>query len=83
MVAGLKPAESAVVLRSLLERHPELVAEAGEIARATVSDVDAEAVAEQVERAVVDVDLDDLNSRAGRQSWGYVEPTEAAWELRR
>lgn len=34
-----------------------------------------------VERAVLDVDLDDLSSRAGRQSWGYVEPTEAAWEL--
>lgn len=67
------------MLRSLLERRPELTAEAEEIARATVTDVDADAVAEDVEEAVLD--LDDLNSRAGRHSWGYVEPTEAAWEL--
>ena len=69
------------MLRSLLERHPELIAEAEEIASATVTDVDAHAVAEDVEQAVLDRDLDDLNSRAGRHSWGYVEPTEAAWEL--
>ncbi len=24
---------------------------------------------------------DELNGRAGRQRWGYVDPTEAAWEL--
>lgn len=24
---------------------------------------------------------DELNGRAGRQRWGYVEPTEAAWQL--
>ena len=46
-----------------------------------MTDVDADAVAEDVEQAVLDLDLDDLNSRAGRKSWGYVEPTEAAWEL--
>ena len=69
------------MLRSLLDRHPELVAEAEEIARATVTDVDADAVAEDVEQAVLALDLDDLDSRAGRHSWGYVEPTEAAGEL--
>ncbi len=26
-------------------------------------------------------DYDDLNARAGGHSWGYVEPTETAWEL--
>ncbi|MGD0776491.1 MAG: hypothetical protein ABSC05_27060, partial [Candidatus Solibacter sp.] len=30
---------------------------------------------------VLQFDYDDLNSRAGGHSWGYVEPTEAAWEL--
>ena len=81
LLARLKPEEDAGVLRSLLERHPELVAEAEEIASAAVTDVDAHAVAEDVEEAVLDLDLDALNSRAGRHSWGYVEPTEAAWEL--
>lgn len=27
------------------------------------------------------MDYDDLNARAGRHEWGYVEPTEAAWEI--
>ncbi len=26
-------------------------------------------------------DLDDLGARSGRKRWGYVEPTEAAWEI--
>jgi len=29
---------------------------------------------------VLDLDLDDLNTRAGRKRWGSVEPAEAAWE---
>ena len=41
------------------ERHPELVPEAEEIARATVTDVDADAVAEDVAQAVLDLDTDD------------------------
>ena len=81
VLARLKPEEGAGVLRSLLERHPELVAEAEEIARARVTDVDPDAVAEDVQQAVLDLDIDDLGTRAGSKSWGYVEPTEAAWEL--
>ncbi len=69
------------MLRSLLERHPELVAEADEIAEAAVTEVDADAIAEDVEQAVLGLDIDDLGARAGRKSWGYVEPTEAAWDL--
>jgi hypothetical protein len=30
---------------------------------------------------VRDVGLDELGSRAGKHSWGYTEPGEAAWEL--
>jgi hypothetical protein len=37
--------------------------------------------AEEVLDAVTSLDLDSLNDRAGSHSWGYVEPTEAAWEL--
>jgi hypothetical protein len=81
LLARLNPAEGAGVLRSLLERHPQLVAEAEDLAEAAVTDVDVEAIAEDVEQIVLGLDLDDLNSRAGRHSWGYVEPTEAAWEL--
>ena len=81
LLARLTPAECTEVLRSLLGRHPQLVAEAEDIARAALTEVDAEAVAEDVEQVVLGLDLDDLNSPAGRHNWGYVEPTEAAWEL--
>ncbi len=69
------------MLRSLLEGHPELVREAEELARAVVTDVDVEAIAGEVEDAVLGLDIDDLNTRAGRRRSGYVEPTEAAWEM--
>jgi hypothetical protein len=81
VLARLKPDEGGNVLRALLERHPELVPEAEDIARATVADVDADAVAEDVAQAVLDLDIDDLEPRAGRKRGGYVEPAEAAWEL--
>jgi hypothetical protein len=77
----LQPEEAARVLRSLLEGHPQFVPQAEALARAAVGDVDVEAVADEVEQALPDLDLDDLNERAGRTRWGYVEPTEAAWEL--
>ena len=37
--------------------------------------------AEDVQEAVLDLDIDDLDTRAGRHGWGYVEPADAAWEL--
>jgi hypothetical protein len=81
LLARLTAEEAAEVLRILLQRHPKLEAEAEEIARVTVTEIDAEDIAADVEYAVLALDYDDLNPRAGRHSWGYVEPNEAAWEL--
>lgn len=69
------------MLRALIARHPELAAEAEELSRAVVTRVDAEAGAAEVEDAVLAFELDELNASAGRQRWGYVEPTEAASEV--
>ena len=77
----LDGAEAASVLKSLLDRHPELRTEAETVARGVLSEVSMFLVADDVENAVLQFDYDDLNRRAGRHSWGYVEPTEAAWEL--
>lgn len=46
-----------------------------------MTDVDTQAVADDVEQAVLGLDIDQLHARAGRTRWGYVEPTDAAWEL--
>jgi len=77
----LKDDEAAALLRSLVAKHPELSAEAETLAAAVVGDVAMEDVAQEAEDAVRGLDIDDLNSRAGSHSYGYVEPTEAAWEL--
>ena len=77
----LHPAESVAVLSALLEMHPDLVPDAERLARAAIQEVDVEAVARTVENAVCHLDLDDLGERSGRRRGGYVEPTEAAWEL--
>lgn len=79
-LARLNPTESAQVLRSLLSRHPDLRAEAEELAYALVTTVDHAALAEDVAGAVLGLDLEDMESRAGPQPMGYVEPGEAAFE---
>lgn len=77
----LDNAEAASVLRGLLGRHSELRPEAEAIAKDVLTGISPFSVADDVENAVLQYDYDDLNGRAGSHSWGYVEPTEAAWEL--
>ncbi len=81
LLDGLQPGEAAAVLRRLLAGHPELLPEADEISRSTLGEVTLESVASDVEDAIRQLNHEDLNGRAGRHSWGYTEPTEAAWEL--
>jgi len=77
----IQPNEAAIVLQRLLAVHPELLAEAEEISRMVLGDVSFESIAGDVEDSIRQLDLDDLNGRAGRHSWGYTEPSEAAWGL--
>ncbi len=81
VLTSLKPDESAAFLRVLLERHPELRAEAEAVGKAAIAVVCADEIADEIEEAILGLDLDDLDARAGRHSWGYVEPGEAAWEI--
>jgi hypothetical protein len=77
----LKGDEAAAVLRLLLKEHPELAKEVEALAKSVIGDVSIEDVADEVEDALRSLTLDDLNDRAGPKADGYVEPTEAAWEL--
>jgi hypothetical protein len=80
-LAELDPVEHVAVLEELLRHHPELRVEAERIAREQLMNVDQDHVAEEVESELHSLCSDELNGRAGRQRGGYVEPTEAAWEL--
>ncbi len=77
----MAPSEVAAVLRALLAKHPALRAEAEEIAVGLISSPSVEDVADEVHDAVTALDIESFHGRAGKQAWGYVEPTEAAWEL--
>ena len=77
----LQPSEAQEVLHALLKAHPKLKAEAEEIARSLISDVSFDEVAGEVEWKLERHDLDELNSRAGKTRWGYVDPTDAAYEI--
>ena len=77
----MDPDELATVLRTLLAKHPELRTEADSIGVDMVSAPSVEDVAEDVFDAVTSLDTGAFHGRAGKQPWGYVEPTEAAWEL--
>ncbi len=81
VVEHLKPEEATDVLRRILAAHPDLRAEAEKHARSLLGEASFEVIAGEVEDVVRAFDLDDLNGRAGRHEWGYVEPTEAAWEI--
>ena len=78
---GITADEGLAVLRTLLRRHPDLTAEAEAIAATFASEVDRHSVAEDIVDAVGMLGFEELNARAGRQAYGYVEPGEAAWEI--
>lgn len=71
------------MLEALLRARPELRPEAERIAREQLADTNRETVAEELEWTLRSLSSAELHGRAGRQRWGYVEPTEAAWELLR
>ncbi len=80
-LAKMAPSELATVLHILLTKYPDLRSEAESIAVEMVSSPSVEHIAENVLDAVTSLDIDSFHRHAGKQSWGYVEPTEAAWEL--
>ena len=77
----LKPDEAALVLRRLLEVHPELTREAEEMALWLLQQVKYEDIGAEMEDEIRALDYEALNARAGRHEWGYVEPAEAAEEI--
>jgi hypothetical protein len=80
-LAVLDPAEKGAVLDELLRSQPALRTAAERIAREQLADAEHEMVAKEVESELRSLSSDELSVRAGRQRWGYVEPTEAAWQL--
>jgi hypothetical protein len=81
VIDRLTEAESAKLLRILLEKHESLRREAERAAADLVGASSPQDIADSVYAAVTSLDYDALNERAGSTRGGYVEPTEGAWEL--
>ena len=64
----LDAAESASVLKALVDHHPELRPEAESLVREVLGEVSSLSVADDVENAVLQFNYGDLNSRAGGHS---------------
>jgi hypothetical protein len=77
----LNEGEAAIILRRLLVAHPEHDTEAEEIAKTLLRDENFEDIAGDVYDSRQVLGYDELNGRAGRHEWGYVEPGEAAEEI--
>ncbi len=80
-LAELDPTEKGAVLEELLRSQPVLRTAAERLAREQLAEAGHEIVAGAVESELRSLSSDQLNELAGRQQWGYVEPSEAAWEL--
>lgn len=78
----LTDAEQVVVMHRLLRERPEMREQARRIAIAFLAQTKRSEVAREVRRAVEAVTTGDVAARSGRQpGGGYVEASEAAWEL--
>jgi len=80
-IQSLGADEASRVLWDLLDDNPDLLRKAYNCAMKVASNVDPDAISDRVFSMLDKLDYDDLNSRAGRTRYGYVEPVDAAWEL--
>jgi len=71
--------EAQIVLKDLLSSRPDLISDARRAANALLATVSFADVAADVFGALQALDLDDLD--AGPRPGGYVEPSEAAWNV--
>ena len=78
---NLSSSELATIFRTLLTRHKALVAEAEELAEELTAEANADDIAEEVFDRMTSLELDELNGRAGSTRDGYIDPTEAAWDI--
>ena len=73
--------ERSFLMVKLLAAHPELLAEAEQLATELLTDMDASAIADAVATALRELDTEEVGNRSGRYRGGYTEPTDAAWEI--
>jgi len=80
-IDGLNGTEASKVLTALLDDGTVSAKKMYEAAIKIAANIDIDMVSKRVFNALNWLDYDDLNARAGKTRYGYVEPSDAAWEL--
>lgn len=81
-LGSLNEAERAAVLDMLLTKYPEFRDRADRLAAECLETVDRDIVAGRVSMALESIPPKEAGNRSGRQrGLGYVEPTQAVWDL--
>ena len=78
---SLSADEASRVLAILLDKNPDLVKKAYDIAKQVASKVNPDDIMNDVFSELDSLDYDDLSGRSGRTRHGYVAAHDAAWEL--
>ena len=81
VLAACSDPEKGAILTALIGVHPALQEHAEAIARYILATVDVAAASDLIVEAILELDTEDLANRAGPRQHGYVEPTDAAWQL--
>jgi len=80
-ISKLDTDEARRVLVTLIKENSSCIKKAYDIAIKIAAAVDVNEIMDDVFGALDNLDMDDLSSRSGRTRYGYVEPSDAAWEL--
>ncbi len=73
--------DELAILRTLAGEDKHVRARIEEIARRYLSEVDLEDTASEVYFELDSIEVEDLWDQSGRTRYGYVDPTEKAWEM--
>ncbi len=80
-LSSCSDAEKASVLAALVSDNADLREQAEGVARQILATVDVMVISDLITETILNLDTEDLANRAGRRRHGYVEPTDAAWQL--
>ena len=80
-IQSLNPDDAYRVLMTLLRENPSFEEKIYQVATQILSDVDSDEIMEDVYYELESLDVEDLYNRSGKTRYGYVEPSEEAWEM--
>lgn len=73
--------DAFTILRALAEEDKRVEERIEQIAKEYLSGVDLEVIASEVYSELNSIEVEDLWNQSGSTRYGYVDPTEKAWEM--